>query len=768
MIKPLLRQHMPLPIAAYLIGFFTIALLLFTLVGSWMLLQMDKVTSTANASRQQSAKQEIRSAIETVLSSSSAIGVQLAEWGETRQQLRDSTYYEYWRNTRALQTSRTPHYVTDVDIYDSEGALLHNSAASHMSARLPDALRFLRMEDGTPYLYQFAQVTEKGNAQSVIGYLGMRIDFGHALLSLNRFIHVDSDSIELIAKDETHLDTDDILLHLRYVPRDLGETSELESVMLTTLYGFAGLAVVLIVISYFLTSSLLHAPLRNLAQYIENLRQGKGNICKTTPLGALCIREFDVLRSSIINYQSELEQMHRHLDQKNKELWRLAHHDALTGVANRRAYDEDWMRLQELVRGQHICLSVILIDCDHFKAINDTYGHDVGDRVIRAIADCLKNSLREGDHLYRLGGDEFAMHLLNTDIEQSRTQAQRCQDRLRQFDFKILGVKEPIRFSIGIATAEGRNTNDLSQLHKQADIAMYQAKRPGSNKIVVYHHGLAGNGEALLSNRYISAVYQAIEKNEGIELHYQPVLSAEDPAKGFYEVLVRLRDERGIIMPFDIFPVVESEGLAVEFDYAVFRCIANELKQGNIPPGTCISMNIDGSTLMHTDFIHQISKLRQFITPGCRCIVLEITENALIGEIEEGNRKLKHLREVGFTIALDDFGSGYSSLRYLANMPVDIIKLDIRMVRDLEGDPSQQIITEHIAHMVRGAGYQLVAEGIETETLLQRVLKLGFTHAQGFLFDRALPRINPETELSIGNYPCGNKIQREKYQMMRQ
>ncbi len=746
------RRFLPLPIAAYLIGFFSLSLLLFALVGSWMLLQMDKVTSAAESSRQQSAEYEVQAAVETVRNTSAALAAELVEWDEAWQQLRDDTYYEYWRNTRALQTSRTPHYVTDVDIYDGEGMILQNSFASSMPVQLPDALSFLRLENGAPYLYQFSTMSEKGDAASVIGYLGLRIDFRQALLDLNRFIHADSGSFNFIAPDRIRVANDDILLHLRFTPRDLGETGELESVMLTTLYGFAVLAAVLVIISYFLTSSLLHAPLRSLAQYIEDLRRGRGDISKTHLRGALCVREFDVLRSSIINYQHELEEMHSHLDQKNKELWRLAHHDALTGVANRRAYDEDWVRLQELVRGQRISVSVILIDCDHFKAINDTYGHDVGDRVIRVIADCLKHSLRDGDHLYRLGGDEFALHLLNSDHEQSRALAQRCQERLKQFDFKALGIKEPIRFSIGISTADGQHPHELSQLHKQADIAMYQAKRPGSNKIVVYHAGMASNGEALLSNRYITAVYQAIEKGRGIELHYQPVVTTEEQAEGFYEVLVRLRDERGIIMPINIFPVIESEGLAVEFDYAVFRRIAEELGQGRIPAGTCISLNIDGSTLMHDGFIKQVSQLKPFISPGCRCIVLEITENALISEIEESSRKLKHLREAGFTIALDDFGSGYSSLRYLANMPVDIIKLDIGMVRDLEGNPSQRIITEHIAHMVRGAGYQLVAEGIETEALLQRILDLGFTHAQGFLFDRALPRIDPSRPLTIRNY----------------
>jgi len=748
------RRFLPLPIAAYLIAFFTVSVLLFTIVGGWMLLQMNRVTTTAESSRRQAAEQEVAAAVNTVLTKSLAIGIELSEWEESRQQLRDSTYYEYWRNTRALQSSMVPHYVTDIDLYDSKGNVLLQSDSSPMPSRLTNSLQFIHMEQGLPYFYQFAVMTEKGDAMSVIGYVGMRIDFNHALLDLNSFIHTDDKSIAFQAAPQATILTDKILSQLHFTPHAQGETSKLESVMLHTLYGFAALAVVLIIISYFLTSSLLHAPLRTLAQYLEDLRRGHGDISKARlRSGGLCVKEFDLLRSSIINYQLELEEMHSHLDQKNKELWRLAHHDALTGVANRRAYDEDWMRLKELVSGQRISLTVMLIDCDHFKAINDTYGHDTGDRVIRVIAELLRQSMREGDHLYRLGGDEFAVHLVNANIEQSRSLALRFQAELGRFDFKSLGIKEPVRLSIGIANAEGSQPHQLAQLHKQADIAMYQAKRPNNNKIVVYHDSMASNGEALFSNRYITAVYRAIESGEGIELHFQPVLSAYEPSEGFYEILVRLRDERGIIMPINIFPVIESEGLAVEFDYAVLRRIGQALEHGVIPRGTCVSLNIDGSTLMHQDFIKQVSKLLPFITPGCRCLILEITENALISEIEEGGRKLRHLREAGFTIALDDFGSGYSSLRYLANMPVDIIKLDIGMVRDLEGEPSQRIITEHIAQMIRDAGYQLVAEGIESEELLQRILDLGFTHAQGFLIDRPLPSVEAGIELTVDAYP---------------
>jgi diguanylate cyclase (GGDEF)-like protein len=731
-----LQRLLPLPIASYLIGFFSIAALLYTLIGGWMLQQSEEITHLANKGREDSAQQELATAIRRVEQDLQAITTRLSLWEEVYQQLGDPSFYEYWRSNRSLQAGHTPSYVMAVELYNKQGVLLQASPDGTLPTQRSAQSTTLHIEGGRPYLTGFSLISKKGDASTIIGHVGVTIDFHKALLALNRFIYVDSDSISYSPQARQLSNTAELLAQMRFQPMPIAETQQLEELMGDTLIRFAILALLLLVVAYLLTSYLLHTPLRKLSRYIDELRRGAASDKPVPANGNFCVAEFETLRSSIVSYQLELEQMHSSLDQKNRELWSLAHHDALTGVPNRRAYEEEWQQLQQLIQGQRIALSVILIDCDHFKAINDSYGHDVGDLVLQAVATTLQQELRDGDRLYRLGGDEFAVHLLNTEHEQAQQLATRCLQQLEQHDFKPIGIREPVRFSLGVATSMGSDIGTLSQLHKHADIAMYQAKRPGSGKIVRYTPALAASGDTLTSNRYITAIYHAIEAGEGIELHFQPVLGLQGEHQGFHEVLLRLRDAEGLIMPANIFPVIETEGLAVELDFAIIRHLASQLNaSGNDAMGR-LSINIDGDTLMHHDFMAQIAALKPYLQVLPQGIVLEITETALISELKEAGSRLQQLRQLGYTIALDDFGSGYSSLRYLASMPVDIIKFDINLIRDLESNTGQAEITADIARMIRRAGYQLVAEGIESKKLLERVQALGFTHVQGFLFGR--------------------------------
>lgn len=734
MILASLRKHLPpLPIASYILGFFAVTGVIYAVIGGWMLQQSDEITQLAEAGREASARKEMHNAMERVDREIQTITARLAGWDEVYQQLGDPTFYEYWHSNRALRTDYTPGFVTALELYDSNGDILQNSN----DGALPQermAHTTITVEEGRPYLYSFTLVSRMGDSASLMGYLGIKVDFHRALLDLNRFNYLDMESINYTGRGGPYADIDSLLANTRYQALPIAETGQLVALMNTTVARFAVISLLLLIVAYVLTSFLLHAPLRKLSGYIDALRRGQSKQGEAPISRPFCVKEFEVLRHSIISYQRELEQMHSSLDQKNRELWKLAHNDALTGVQNRRAYEQDWKRLQQLIRGQRITLSVVLIDCDHFKAINDSYGHEVGDMVLQAVAAVLQQSLREGDQLYRLGGDEFALHLLNTEEKEAEQIALHCLQQLEQHDFKQIGIREPVRFSIGLATASGLDMQTLNLLHKLADIAMYQAKRPGSSKVVQYNPALSVAAESLTSNRYISAIYRAIEYGKGIELHYQPVLSMDGEYHGFHEVLLRLRDREGLIPPSNIFPIVDAEGLAVELDYAIIRHLVSQL-QSAVPEGYGrLSINIDGDTLMHHDFMAQVATLKPYLERVPQGIVLEITETALISELKEAGSRLQRLRQLGFTIALDDFGSGYSSLRYLASMPVDIVKFDIDLIRDLEKNSAQSEVTAGMAGMIRRAGYQMVAEGIEGEALLERVRALGFTHVQGYLF----------------------------------
>ncbi|MCW8918445.1 MAG: bifunctional diguanylate cyclase/phosphodiesterase [Gammaproteobacteria bacterium] len=733
--KPL-QRWLPLPIASYLIGFFSVATLLFALIGGWMLHQSKEISRLADAGRLQAAQQELAAAARRVEEALQAITTRLSLWEEVYQQLGDPTFYEYWRSNRAMQAGYTPDYVVAVALYDAHGRTLQPGTEGGLPPQRPTQERIIRIEEGRPYLYGFSALRGKGKLDQSSGHLGIKMDFRQALPALNHLVYIEAPSIRYPSQPASFASVDELLAQTRFTAMPIAETAQLEQLMADTLLRYALLSLLLLVLAYLLTSYLLHTPLRNLSAYIDTLRRGNGGHTPSPLSRPLCVSEFELLRNSIVSYQLELEQMNHSLDQKNRELWKLAHHDALTGAPNRRAYEEDWQRLQQLIRGQRLSLSVILIDCDHFKAINDSYGHDVGDRVLQQIATTLRQVLQEGDHHYRLGGDEFAIHLLNTNHKQAEQLATRCLQQLERHDFRELGIREPVRFSIGLATASGEDPGLLGQLHKHADIAMYQAKRAGSNRIVVYNPALAASGEVISSSRFITAVYRAVESGTGIELHFQPVVGLGSDHRGFHEVLVRLRDEQGLIMPGQIFPVIEAEGLAVELDYAIIHRLAQHLAEVGSAAIGRFSINIDGATLMHHDFMERITALKPHLQRVPQGIILEVTETALISELKEAGNRLMQLRQQGYTIALDDFGSGYSSLRYLASMPVDIIKFDINLIRDLEGEASQAGITADMARLIHRVGYQLVAEGIESEALLQQVEALGFTHVQGFLFGR--------------------------------
>jgi diguanylate cyclase (GGDEF)-like protein len=750
--KNLKQRFLPLPVSVYLVVFFMIAAILFSMTGWWMLNRMEIIRDVAQSSVQQAARKEVNGALDVVRNTARNHARAIASWDESYQQLNDSTFYGYWRNNRVLSPGLLAGYVTDAELYDTEGEpLAAQEKDSRMPARLPERPFLLSQERDGPVLYIFHPVIDKGDNHTLLGHAGLRIDFLAALQQLNRFNRVKHMTITTLLPQGDSIDASDLASVMSFEPVELEETNTLEQVMRETLRNFAVLATIMLVIAYILAARLLHAPLRRLTRHINILREGKLALYYSDLNRPLHVEELETLRVSLNEYQSQLNEMHTNLDQKNQELWSLAHNDPLTGIANRRAYEQEWKQLQQVVHGQRISISVLLIDCDHFKAINDTYGHDTGDKVIQAIAHCLSSALRKNDRLYRIGGDEFAIHLLNTSMEDAELLANRCQTNLTSFDFRRFGIKEPVRFSIGVAYANGENSSELSHLHKFADIAMYKAKGPGFNKIVRYDPSMDDSDEARVSNRYVSAVYQALENGIGIEMHFQPIVAINQHTFGFYEVLTRLRDQEGLITPNHIFPMVAAEGLSAEFDFALLRHLVGLFEKGAIPKSTGISINLDGTTLMHPELMKHIEELGPHLKNSH--IVLEVTETALISDLGEAHEKLQQLRAFGFAIALDDFGSGYSSLRYLSNMPVDIIKFDINMTRDLMGERGQRIIAEDIANMILKAGYQLIAEGIESEVLLGKVVGMGFTHAQGFLLSKPLKYIEAGTTLQLAHYP---------------
>lgn len=728
-----------------LAGFLLIIIILFSLIGLWTLEQTANIEQTVVTSNQRAAKNEIVQAISKTLGEINEQAIKLKGWSEIQQQFSNPVYYDYWQRNRSLQAGIVKNYIKGIELYDSNGKTLKESHDVEyiFPERIPEETRYLSKTNDKLYFYQFIEISDHQGNYS--GYIGIKTDFIEAFFDINNFRYIDVQSLSFNINSTTIDIEEQLEKNIKYKVLTIDALHELKEVVLKTLSNIIILLILIGITAYIIVYHFFQKPLLSLTRYIDNYRRNKTN--PENILDNLVTKEIEILFNSFTNYQYDLNAMHSDLNQKNTELWRLAHRDPLTGIPNRRAYDEDWKQVINLIRGQSINLSVMLFDCDHFKAINDTYGHATGDAVIKSVAKCLQSCVDEDDHLYRLGGDEFAIHVINAPPEKADKLAICCQEAVNNFSFKELGIKEPVRFSIGIAHASGSEISSLHDLHKKADIAMYQAKGPGAGKIVHYNKDLEFSTSAIISSRYLQAVYDAIEKGKGINMHFQPVISLTNPDKSFCEALTRLEDEEGLIMPSHIFPIVNAENLEVEFDLAILKHIRSLFENNAIPEKSRLSINLGGTSLTDPSIYEMLKDMSPFLSDYG--IIIEVTETALITELHKATEILTDLRSAGYLVALDDFGSGYSSLRYLASMPVDIIKFDILMVRALENNDTQRKITVDVARMILSAGYDLVAEGIEDETMLNKIRMLGFTHAQGYLLSYPTTEIKKPESYSI-------------------
>ncbi len=678
------------------------------------------------------ARREIADALQAIQAKLRTSAKALAEWDETRQQLAYDEYYPLWRDQRVKASGLIPGSIAAVGLYHPGGGILSRDNPGHMPealpARAPAAL--VVKEQGRDWLYHFFPIYADPGREQLLGYGGLKFDFLAEMASIRQFRYADPGRLQSDLPENTPMRFEDALAHLRYGTQANEGLAALHGLLRDFQVRMALLYVAGLAVAAWLLSRFVVAPLRRLSADIDALREtGAKAADAPAPLEPLIVWELENARRSFRDYHARLSDLRSDLERSSRDFFDQARQDALTGVYNRRAYDEDRQALAQDRR--HELCALILFDCDHFKAINDTYGHEVGDTVIRAIAHCLQGALRDQDRLYRLGGDEFATLLPDMDEKSALAIAERCQEHVMRHDFRQYGVGEPIGISIGLAQAGAELP--LAELQKQADLAMYAAKRPGQRKIVVYEERLGGVS-ALLANDKITAVYQAIRDPFLIEFRYQPVKRLPGLETAYVEALARINTQDTIIRPPDIFPVVQARRLDAEFDQAVIQAVQRDLEFKRIPEGLGLSINLSVPGLLNPKVVDMMIALSQAY-PESR-ILVEITETAFIEHMDLATQQIQRLRAAGCAIALDDFGSGYSSLRHLASMPVDIVKFDIDLVRLLHaGDARQRRVAQDIARMVASVGYGMVAEGIETQELLDQVLALGFSHAQGYYFD---------------------------------
>lgn len=716
---------------ALLLGILTLSLFLFF---GWITnKQIKSAEQDIGIWKQRSADNELTDAINKLIEDSVLITESFAAWQEVRQQIALPSYYLYWKSYRVKSATMLPDDVLDTIIYSSDGVPLSDSATGVFEKALILPLPEPKVEIGGVTSLVVYQTVSQPITKITLGYVGVQLPLLKHLTKGANFRFIDEASLRINNMEAQQFMLAGSNANFSYQLRHELITDVMEEVANNAGERLLIIALAMAAFLYLFLTYAVSAPISLLMQHIKRLRANDNLIGRSELTQTLPIAELDDVRIMLNEYHSKLNDVHNDLDQKNQEFWDLAHHDPLTGILNRRAFNDHWENVQKMFQDSRIGICMILVDVNHFKAINDTYGHQTGDEVLKAITQCTQKALRHGEQLYRLGGDEFASVFLNCDEQGALRIAERCSQAVRAYNFEALGILEPVKISIGVAIANPGEQDSLLDLASQADVAVYQAKRPGSPGIVVYSHALADSTRDLYSSWVYSAVYQAIEDGAGLVMFYQPIVELEKQRTCYYEALIRIRYKDDWILPGSIFPIIEARHLEKELDKAVVRQIYKDLEAGLIPANTGVSINLSAASVISDDLASWFSGLESYLADFD--LVIEVTETALVTQLAKATENLVKLADKGFRVALDDFGSGYSSIRYLSTMPVDVVKFDIALIRDL-AKANQSTIVTGLSRMISSLGYSLVAEGIEDQTMLNNALKAGFKFGQGYLFGR--------------------------------
>jgi diguanylate cyclase (GGDEF)-like protein len=418
--------------------------------------------------------------------------------------------------------------------------------------------------------------------------------------------------------------------------------------------------------------------------------------------------------------------------QADERLSHMARHDVLTGLPNRlllqERMDNAVLRLRE--GGQ---FAILCLDLDHFKRINDTLGHPVGDALLREFASRLKAAAGPGATVSRVGGDEFAV--LRPDIGGPETMQVMAESLSRTLNepYDIAGNAINIGVSFGIALAP-RDGEDGAALLREADIALYRAKSEGRRGYRFFEPGMDSE---LQARRQLEIEFRKALRDENFEVFYQPLLDARARTIRSFEALARWRHpERGLIPPNDFIPLAEETGLIVELGEWVLRTACREAARW--PDDVRVSVNLSAHQFKAPDIVGAVRRaLDDAGIPGDR-LELEITETVLLGESDRTLAILHNFRDMGVRIAMDDFGTGYSSLSYLRSFPFDKIKIDKSFIQNLDQHDARAIVRS-IAALGKTLSITTTAEGVETEAQLAMVIEKGCNEVQGYLFSKPVP-----------------------------
>lgn len=414
-----------------------------------------------------------------------------------------------------------------------------------------------------------------------------------------------------------------------------------------------------------------------------------------------------------------------------RELHRVWAHDALTGLPNRTSFEVELAAISSGVRAGDSARALVFLGLDRFKVINDTAGHDVGDALLRYVAQWLRRRLPAGDLLARLGGDEFAL-LMHRDLESAERWVEQLLHELAARPFVWQGRRYDVSASAGIA-AVGAGTESVPVLMGHADVACYAAKAAGRNRVCVYRPGEIEALERHRELQVVSALRQTLESDRGV-LYAQRIVASDRSDEQRFEILVRMLDDQGVLQPpVSFIPAAEHYDRMMLIDRWVFETVL--LRHGEDLaqlPGLVLHLNISANSLNDRGFLAWMQQLlRDTPVPAGR-LVFEVTETALIGNLAHAAQTTHRLRELGCGVALDDFGIGLSSFNYLRTFPVNFVKIDGSFIQRMPHSVVDLRIARAIHDIAQVLGARTIAEAVESAEVFELVAASGIHYAQGF------------------------------------
>ncbi|WP_460151143.1 putative bifunctional diguanylate cyclase/phosphodiesterase [Pseudomonas sp. H2_C02] len=427
------------------------------------------------------------------------------------------------------------------------------------------------------------------------------------------------------------------------------------------------------------------------------------------------------------------------LDQARVSLQQVAHYDALTDLLNRRGFNQIFAEKIAEKTASGGMLAVIFLDIDHFKRINDSLGHDAGDQLLTVLAGHIKGSVRShADVVARFGGDEFCILISIHHRDEARHLAQRILQKMKE-PVELAGRRMVMTTSIGISLFPD-DGQTCEELLKTADMALYQSKDAGRNSLHFFSSNL--KTRAFLELQLEEELRSALHTQKQLVLFYQPIFDMQLGKVTRLEALVRWQHpQHGLLAPDRFIGIAESNGLIAELDHWVLRQVCHDLSLLSDKGYTELTMAINCSALnlARDELADEIEDALRFSGIAANRLELEVTENALMGNISSTLALLRQLRALGVSLAIDDFGTGYSSLAYLKRLPLNMLKIDRSFIQDIPKSSADLEIVQAIIGIAHTLHLRVVTEGVETQAQFELLHDHGCDFIQGYLLSPAVP-----------------------------